>query len=93
MRSLLDGEPETRIDNPLLDTLTREVFGAAVGHARDAYDAAEAGMNAHIGELAIELREGRGAIDRLLALTERMPRQSRRDERQVEFQQFSTPPA
>ncbi len=93
VRSLLQAEPKTQIDNPLLDTLTREVFGTAVGHARDAYDAAEAGMNAYIGELAIDFQNGREAIDRLLALTERMPRQSRRDERQVEFQQFSTPPA
>ncbi len=93
IESLLRDEPSTKIDNPRLDALTREVFGNAVGHARDAYDAAEAGMNLHIGGLALDLCDGRRAIERLSELTQRMPRQTRRDERQVELQQFSTPPA
>jgi len=33
--ALLHTEPATSIDNPRLDTLTREIFGTVVGHARD----------------------------------------------------------
>lgn len=69
------------------------MLGAAVGNARDAYDAAEAGMNLHIDGLGIDCDDAADSIQKLLALTERMPRQTRRDERQVELQQFSTPPA
>lgn len=89
--ALLQAQPQTRIDNARLDALTRDVFGSAAGHARDAYDAAEAGLNIYLDALALD--DGCRTIERLLALTRRMPRQTRRDERQVEWQQFSTPPA
>ena len=41
VRDLLRDEPDTKLDNPRLSELAREVFGTAVGNARDAYDAAE----------------------------------------------------
>lgn len=91
--ALLADEPTAGIDNPRLDSLARDVFGTVVGHARDAYDAAEAGLNLHLNDLAIDCRDGERVIDLLLGLTQRMPRQCRRDERQVKLQQFSTPPA
>jgi len=50
-------------------------------------------MKLYIGEHAFNFTDGPKAIEHLSALTQRMPRQSRRDERQVELQQFSTPPA
>ncbi len=50
-------------------------------------------MNLHIDGLDIDCGDATGSIQKLLALTEHMPRQTRRDERQVELQQFSTPPA
>lgn len=54
VRDLLRDEPDTKLDNPRLNELAREVFGTAVGNARDAYDAAEAGMNLHIDGLDID---------------------------------------
>lgn len=91
--SLLDSGPCTRFDNSYLSDLAREVFGASAGHGRDAYDAAEAGMNIFINRLRLDLTDFHRSMDQLLQLEARMPRQTRRDEQQVEFQQFSTPPS
>ena len=41
----LEADPFTRFDNPAISKLAREIFGTAAGHARDAYDEAEAGFN------------------------------------------------
>jgi len=90
---LLHAEPASNIDNPRLDTLAHEVFGNVVGHARDSNDAAEGGMNLHIAELGIDVRNGKEAIELAQEITRQMPRQTRHDERQVELQHFSTPPA
>ncbi len=90
--ALLETEPAERFDNPAISTLAREVFGASAGFGRDAYDAAEAGMNLYLSRVGLDLDDVAGSIDQLLALQARMPRQTRRDDRQVELQQFSTPP-
>jgi len=91
--ALLRDNPETKITNAVVNALAREVYGAAAGNARDTYDAVEAGMNKHITESGIDLKRPESALAQLLAITDRMPRQNRRDEMQVELQQFSTPPA
>ncbi|NOT01206.1 MAG: hypothetical protein HOP29_11325 [Phycisphaerales bacterium] len=90
---LLEAEPGTRFDNSAIEALAREVFGASAGFGRDAYDAAEAGMNIHLHRRGLDYDDAMSSIERLLAIQERMPRQTRRDDRQVELQQFSTPPA
>ncbi len=90
---LLAAEPERHVDNRDLNALARETLGAAAGHARDAYDAAEAGLNLYLGRLGLDFLAPDAVLDRLLGETERMPLQNRRDRRQVELQQFSTPPA
>lgn len=90
--TLLETEPKTQFDNRAIARLAREVFGSSAGHGRDAYDAAEAGMNMYIERLGLDCDDVPGSLKTLLAVQERMPRQSRRDETQVELQQFSTPP-
>lgn len=62
---LLRDEPDTKLDNPRLHELAREVLGTAVGTARDAYDAAEAGMNLHIDGLDLDCDDVEGTIQRL----------------------------
>ncbi|MCC7316591.1 MAG: strawberry notch family protein [Planctomycetes bacterium] len=91
--ALLEEEPPKKFDNPAIEELAREAFGSAAGHGRDAYDAAEAGMNMYMERLGVDFDDVAGSIKSLQALQARMPRQIRRDEMQVEFQQFSTPPA
>lgn len=59
----------------------------------DAYDAAEAGFNIFIQRVKLDLSNPLAAIDRLLTEQKRLPLQSRRDQNQIDFQQFSTPPA
>lgn len=46
-----------------------------------------------IARSALDLTDASAAIDWLTALEKRIPRQTRRDATQVEFQQFSTRPA
>ncbi len=90
---VLENEPQTRIDNRLLNQLATECLGHAAGHARDMYDAAEAGMNIRIARAELDLFDVPGSMEALTELQGRMPRQTRRDTTQVELQQFSTPPA
>lgn len=91
--ALLESDTDTSINNQLLNVLAAESLGHAAGHARDMYDAAETGMNIHIARFGLDLIDVPNSIDFLVALQERMPHQVRRDETQVELQQFSTPPA
>ena len=87
--ALLQSEPGP-IDNRKVDEMAREALGSAAGHARDAYDAFEAGMNKYIEtNITIDIDTG---FEELQKLEQLMPRQTRRDDAQVEFQQFSTPP-
>jgi len=90
---LLEAEPIRVLDNTAIAGLARSVFGVSAGYARDVYDAAEAGMNMYLGRVGLDHEDARATIHRLVALERRMPRQTRRDEVQVELQQFSTPPA
>lgn len=91
--ALLQVEPDAHFDNHKIAEFSRDVFGHSAGHAREAYDAAEAGMNIYIQRIAPNLNDFVAATKTLFSLQERMPRQNRRDERQIELQQFSTPPA
>ena len=87
--ALLQSEPKA-IDNRKVDSMAREVFGAAAGKARAAYDAFEAGMNQYIAaNITINVDTG---FEELQKLEQLMPRQTRRDDVSVEFQQFSTLP-
>ena len=80
-------------NNQTLQQIMREAFGQVQGHARDAYDAAEAAMNRVInGPRYVDFSKPEETLDRLLKLTDLMPRQTTRTEEQVELQQFSTPP-
>lgn len=90
---LLGNDTTAEFDNAEIARLARETFGSAAGTARDAYDSAEAGMNILLQHVGLDLRDVPHSIETLLALQGRMPRQTRRDETQVELQQFSTPPA
>lgn len=90
---LIQSDPKDRFDYQTVAGFARMFLGHAAGNARDAYDAVEAGMNIFLGRVGLDLRDVPAALDFLLSLTDRMPRQSRRDERQIELQQFSTPPA
>lgn len=69
------------------------IFGMSAGRARDAYDSAEAGFNIYMERAGLDLSDPHAAIEWLVAQQARLPRQTRRDEVQLEFQQFSTPPA
>lgn len=91
--ALLENLPNVVIDNRLLNTLAAESIGHAAGHAREMYDAAEAGMNVYIARAGLDVMDVASSINVLLALQDRMPRQVRRDVKQIELQQFSTPPA
>lgn len=87
----------TTIDNPTLQSMADEVFkgsrGAGTYNPRDAYDAMEAGVNRYIEQSGIvDFADPIGTMARLRELISRLPRQTDRTERQVEFQQFSTPP-
>jgi hypothetical protein len=91
--ALLQADPNARFDNQSVADLAREMFGHAAGHARDAYDAAEAGMNIYLGRVGVDMDDVAASLKSLLALQDRMPRQNRRDTKQIDSQQFSTPPA
>jgi protein strawberry notch len=91
--ALLEEEPSTHFDNRRIAELSREFFGSSAGHARDAYDAAEAGFNIYLERTGLRTDDPAEAIERLLRDQARLPLQSRRDQTQVDFQQFSTPPA
>ena len=69
--------------------------GEGVYESKDAYDAMELGVNlAIMNSRYIELGpEGKPIIEILERLTQALPTQSNRSQKQLEFQQFSTPPA
>jgi hypothetical protein len=91
--AILQADPGAAIDNRALAQLAHEVFGSSAGHGRAAYDAAEAGFNIYVSHAGLDLSDVRGTIERLLYEQARLPTQTRRDHAQIEFQQFSTPPA
>lgn len=91
--AILESEPAAEFDNAELSRLAREVFGCSAGHARDSYDAAEAGLNIYLERVGLDLSDPTVAYQRLHELQQRLPTQTRRDETQIERQQFSTPPA
>lgn len=91
--TLLDADPHAHFHNSAINELAREVFGSAAGHARDAYDAVEAGFNLYLFRCGITLGGITGGILRLEGEERRLPRQTKRDQTQIDFQQFSTPPS
>lgn len=91
--ALLEADPEAKFNNPAIAALAREIFGASAGFSRDAYDAAEAGFNLYLCHSGFSLKDARAAIDWLLTEQLRLPLQTRRSQQQIDFQQFSTPPA
>ena len=88
---LLEADPSVNFDNTAIARLAQEIFGSSAGHGRDAYDAAEAGFNIYMHRMGPDLGNVPAAIENLLAAQARLPVQTRRDQIQVEFQQFSTP--
>lgn len=91
--ALLEADPAAAFDNPALSRLAREVFGSSAGYGRAAYDAAEAGFNIYLNRTGLNLGDVRNAVEKLIAEQARLPTQTRRDQDQIDFQQFSTPPA
>ena len=89
----LEADPTARFDNSALGRLAQEIFGSSAGHGRDAYDSSEAGFNVYLNRVGLNLADVPAAIDRLLNEQSRLPLQTRRDQTQIDFQQFSTPPA
>lgn len=91
--ALLEASPPVSFDNKAISRLAVEIFSSSAGHARDAYDAAEAGLNIYLHRKGLDLGNVTARLDQLLAVQARLPLQNRRDQAQIEFQQFSTPPA
>ncbi len=90
--ALLEADPSAKFDNAAIGRLAQEIFGSSAGHGRDAYDAAEAGFNIYLNRVGLILSDAPATIERLLAEQVRLPLQTRRDQTQIDFQQFSTPP-
>ena len=93
LATLLEAEPSVKLDNTAIARLAQEILGSSAGHGRDAYDAAEAGFNIYLHRMGLDLGNVPATLDKLLAEQARLPVQTRRDQTQIEFQQFSTPPA
>lgn len=91
--AVLEADPTAAFNNAAISQLAREIFGSSAGYARDAYDSAEAGFNIYLNRVGFDLSDTSAAIDRLLTEQARLPLQTRRDQNQIDFQQFSTPPA
>ncbi len=91
--ALLETDSAATFNNASVSRLAREVFGSSAGHARDAYDAAEAGFNIYLHRTGLKRQTPDALLTRLLNEQARLPVQTRRDQRQIDFQQFSTPPA
>ncbi len=85
-------------DNPRLRTLASEAFGGGIANgaytSRDAYDAQEAAVHAHLLETGASfLDPDVEAFSLIDQLTARLATQTDRTAEQTEFQQFSTPPS
>jgi len=93
LATLLEADPSVKFENTAIGRLAQEILGSSAGHGRDAYDAAEAGFNIYLHRMGLDLGNVPAAIDKLLVEQARLPLQTRRDQTQIEFQQFSTPPA
>lgn len=86
------------LNNQALTELARKAYGGTRGegkyNVRDAYDAMEAAVNKHIEKSGIvNFNDPSGTIKRLQELTDRLARQTDRNEDQKLLQQFSTPPS
>ncbi|MEK6407977.1 MAG: strawberry notch family protein [Acidobacteriota bacterium] len=88
------------VNNRTLSEIADRVYGGSRARgtytARDAYDATETAVNKLLETQASELMTmsvSDALSQTLRPLTERLPRQSDRTREQVQFQQFSTPPA
>lgn len=87
----------TKMDWRELFTLADAAFGGTQGEGtytpKDAYDAVEIALNREILRgYYVRSRDPIGTLDRLEALINNLPTQTKRTEEQDEFQQFSTPP-
>ncbi len=103
VRDLL--EAGESIDNPTLTKIANEAFGGTRGEGaydpRDAYDAAEVGLNMvfrrageplAVLEQLVDFEDSQETVAQMRRLMALMPRQSDRTDEAVEMQQFSTPP-
>ncbi|MFQ5473264.1 MAG: hypothetical protein ACE5FA_10320, partial [Dehalococcoidia bacterium] len=50
-------------NNTDLSRLARELLGSSAGHARDSYDAAEAGLNVYLQRVGLDLSDPHAAIE------------------------------
>jgi P-loop containing NTP hydrolase pore-1/C-terminal domain on Strawberry notch homologue len=91
--TLLETDPAAKFNNAAVSNLAREIFGSSAGYARDAYDSAEAGFNIYLDRVGLNFSDSQAAIYWLLDEQSRLPLQTRRNQKQINFQQFSTPPA
>jgi diguanylate cyclase (GGDEF)-like protein len=87
-----------KFGNPQLTKMADSSFGGTRGDGaydpRDMYDALEVAINEYILESGIvDFSNPEDTVKRLNDLNDIIPRQVDRTEEQIEFQQFSTPPA
>jgi|GEM_PF-4309043 len=66
LASLLEADRSVQFDNTAISRLAQEVLGSSAGHGRDAYDAAEAGLNIYLHRTGVDLNNVLAAIDKLL---------------------------
>ncbi len=90
---MLEADESSSLNNPAVNQLAREIFGAAAGFSRAAYDAVEAGFNLYLAKVGFRFPTIEETCRWLKTEDERLPRQNRRDYQQVELQQFSSPHA
>ena len=55
--ALLFYDPDCTFNNNAVSNLARDYFGKAAGHARDGYDAAEAGFNLYLKERGLNFND------------------------------------
>lgn len=94
--------PALPITESQLFAWAKEAWGGTIAEgkfeAKDAYDAAELGMNLYIrdrllaGVLDHPYQTATTLVDMLAGLVKRLPTQTRRSDEMIRFQQFSTPP-
>ena len=63
--AIMEAESACSFDNAEVSRLACEIFGTSAGHARDAYDAAEAGFNIYIERAGLDLSDPRAATSKL----------------------------
>ena len=102
INSMSENNPVSKMDKKELFSWAAEEFGGSEGEgkftARDAFDAMEMGINLAIKEAGIDPSKADTAqkatddVRKLSRVLQSIPTQTDRTSKQIQFQQFSTPP-